>query len=66
MQARHIAVNLSDEAAERYDAAITGDDDDVLLNVEKAIFITLYGTDRAVGHMMGLETDADRVAVEEG
>jgi hypothetical protein len=69
MQTRHIAVNLSDEAAERYDRALTGNDDDVLLLVEKIIMGRLYpGLNDSLAAVAGMyvDTDPEIVAVEEG
>jgi hypothetical protein len=39
---RTIEIELSEEAAELYDAALTGNDDDVILSVEKAVIGALY------------------------
>lgn len=66
MSTRYIKVEMDPSAAELYDGALTGnnDDDDVLLTVEKAIVARLYPSRAVAPHDVNL--DVDLVNVVEG
>lgn len=66
MKTRLIEVGLSEDAARRYDEALTGDDTDVLLLVEKLVIGRLYPERRFGLQRVDADTDCDVVDVREG
>jgi hypothetical protein len=63
-EVRTIEVLLDPSAATLYDAALTGNDSDVLLQVEKAIVSTLYPDRVIAGGLGGPQVDLDVDLVE--
>lgn len=65
MKTRILEIHLSEDAAERYDDAVNGTDDDVGLIVEKVILARLYpGRTDALAMLAGAYIDTDPELVD--